>query len=130
MNTGPDSDLELPLLLAIGECHRRLERHAIQLSKHKNVRVVKKDVGMPSLVDCYRLEEYVDAELVSGDAISWCLEITATRTTILVEADVRRIHADGQDVVASIGEYQYSTEGEYSAQLRDVTERLCSVNPL
>jgi hypothetical protein len=130
MKTTSHSDYELPLLLTIGECHRLLQSHSIRLSKHKNVRTVKHAVDMPGLSDSYRLEEYVDAELVSGEAISWCLEITVFGTRILVEADVTRIHADGQDVVARIGEYEYSTEGEYAAQLRQVAERLCSANPL
>ena len=80
------------LLSAIGECHRRLRSHAIHLREIAKVLDVKHVVEMPELVDAYRLEEYVDAELVSGEAISWCFEITKTRKTILVEADVRRIH--------------------------------------
>lgn len=120
-----------PLLLAIGECHRRLKLHAIHLREHHDrVLAVKHVVEMPDLTDSYRLEEYVDAELASGEAISWCLEITMTNTAILVEADVRRIHAEGQDVVARIGEHRYLTVSECAAQLRDITESLCSVNAL
>jgi hypothetical protein len=123
-------DSKFELLLAIGESHRRLKRHVVHLRELTNVRAVTHDVEMPDLIDSYRIAEYVDAELVSGEAISWCLEITVTGATILVEADVRRIHSEGQDVVADIGEYQYSMEAEWSAQLRDITERLCSANPL
>jgi hypothetical protein len=130
METISNSGSGFPLLLAIGECHRRLKRHAIYLSEIDGVRAVKHVVEMPDLIGRYRLEEYVDAELVSGEAISWCLEITVTETAILVEADVRRIHAEGQDVVAKIGEYRYSREAECSAQLRDIAERLCTANPL
>jgi|SRR5579884_1594609 len=120
-----------PLLLAIGECHRRLKLHAIHLRKHHGrVRAVKHVVEMPDLIDSYRLEEYVDAELASGEAISWCLEITLTNTAILVEADVRRIHAEGQDVVARICEHRYLTVSEFAAHLRDITESLCSANAL
>jgi hypothetical protein len=118
------------LLLAIGECYRRLQRHAIHLSGVARARGVKHVVEIRDLVDSFRLEEYVDAELAAGDAISWCLEITVTGTAIFVEADVRRIHSDGQDVVASIGEYQYSTEVKCSAELSEITRRLCSANPL
>ncbi len=120
----------IELLSAIGECHRRLQRHAIQLRERADVRGVTHDVQMPALIDSFRLEEYVDAELVSGEAISWCLEFTVTETAIFVEADVRRNHADGQDVVAKIAEYRYSTGVECLPQLRYTTERLCSTNPL
>ena len=119
-----------PLLLAIGECHRRLGRHALRLRERNDVQTVKHVVDMPALTDSYRIEEYVDAELVSGEAISWYLGITVTEAAILVEADVRRNHAEGQDVVATIGNYHYSTKEECSEQLKDITERLCSCDLL
>jgi len=131
MNSISANNGALLLLLAIGECHRCLTLHAVHLRELcDRVRAVKHGVEMPELIDSYRLEEYVDAELASGEAISWCLEITVTNTDILVEADVRRIHAEGQDVIAQIGEYRFSTVSECSAQLRDITERLCSAHPL
>lgn len=123
-------DRSFQFLLAFGECHRRLNRHAIHLQGLALVRGVQHVVEMPDLGDAYRYEEYVDAELVSGEALSWCLEITMTETTIAIGADVTRIHAEGQDVVRKIGEYEYSAETDCLAQLRDVTERLCSTNPL
>jgi hypothetical protein len=95
-----------------------------------NVRGVTHVVDMPELIDSYRLEEYVDAELVSGEAISWCLEITMTENAIFVEADVRRNHSEGQDIIEEVGDYQYSTETECSAQLPEIVARLCSVHPL
>lgn len=118
------------LLAAIGECHRQLKQHAIHLCDHIKVRDVVHVIEMPELFESYRLQEYVDAELVSGEAISWCLEITLTKTTILVEADVRRIHSQGQDIIDSIGEYEYSTEAECASHLTNIVTQLCSANPL
>jgi hypothetical protein len=130
MDTTSISSIALRLLLAIGECHRRLQAHAIHLRKLAEVQTVEHVADMPDLIDSYRLEEYVDAELVSGEAISWRLEITVTGKNIAVEADVRRIHSEGQDVIANIGEYNYSADADCSEELPGIAERLCSVNPL
>jgi hypothetical protein len=85
---------------------------------------------MPDLTDGYRLEEYVDAELHSGDALSWCLEITVSQHNIAVEADVRRVRSEGQDVLLTIGEFVYSTPAACSAALPAITDRLCGAIPL
>jgi hypothetical protein len=120
----------IDLLSAIGECHRRLQRHAVHLSEMANVRDVKHDVNMPDLKYAFRLEEYVDAELVSGEAYCWCLEITITKTNILVEADVRKIHSNRQDIVEALENCQFSTGNECSQQLPEIANRLCWINPL
>lgn len=78
-----------------------MQRHAIALRDRVGVCDVTHVVDMPLLPDNYRLEEYVDAELNSGEAISWRLEITVTETALVVDADVRRIHANVQDARAT-----------------------------
>jgi hypothetical protein len=85
---------------------------------------------MPELPAGFRLAEYVDAELMDGEALSWCLEITVTVDNVAVEADVRRIHALGQDVIYEIAESSYSSQTACSLALPEITKRLCSANPL
>jgi hypothetical protein len=130
MNTTSISDAAFRFLLAIGECHRRLSHHAIRLRELGDVRTVQHMAYMPELADAFRLDQFVDAELVTGDAISWWLEITVTGQNIAVEADVRRIHSEGQDVIVTIGEYIFSTDAACAVELPCIAERLCSANPL
>ena len=117
-------------LVAIGKCHRRLQQLATFLKKAPGVLPVTHIPEMPEINDIYRLEEYVDAELDTGDAISWCLEITVTESAILVDADVRHNHGRGQDLLVSVGTYEYSTILACSAQLPDLADRLCSAHSL
>jgi len=123
-------DEAFEFLLAIGDCHRQLQRHAIELRKHQGVRTVEHVSDMPELPAGFRLAEYVDAELMDGEALSWCLEITVTVDNVAVEADVRRIHALGQDVIYEIAESSYSSQTACSLALPEITKRLCSANPL
>jgi hypothetical protein len=118
------------LLRAIGECHQRLKQHAINILKCEYISSITHASDIPDLKNGFRLEEYVDAELVTGDAISWCLEMTATLQGIVVEADVRQIHRRGQDVLLTIAEDTYSTEAACSTALPEITKRLCSFNPI
>jgi hypothetical protein len=130
MDTSSINSNAFRLLLAIGECHRRLRRHAIQLRELTGVRAVTHLADMPDLADDgYRLEEYVDAELHSGEAVSWCLEMTVAKQHLVVEADVRRNRSEGQDVIFTLGEYTYATDAACAAELSDIAKRLCSANP-
>lgn len=116
--------------MEMGVCHRRLVQHAIDFQSVKNVQAVKLVVDMPILNDCYRIEEYVDVELNSGDAVSWCLEITVAEQYILVEADVRRISTEGQDILKEICRSRFSTADQFLMQIRGITDLLCTFNPL
>jgi hypothetical protein len=126
MNTRSAINSELPLLLAIGECHRRLSQHAIRINAFPAVRSVKHVVCMPELGEAFRLEECVDAELVTRDAISWYFETTITASTIAIEADIRRIHSQGQDLIESVGEFQLPMASESIGTMLHVVDRLCA----
>jgi len=129
MDKTPVSNDLLEWLRAIGASHRRLKCFAVYLRSLANVRMVTHVAEMPDLTDAYRLEQYVDAELDSGEALSWCLEITVSQRCIAVEADVRRVQSGGQDVVLSIGEFVYSTPAACSAALPAIADRLCGAIP-
>ena len=123
------SDL-LVLFFAIGASHRRLKCFANHLRSLANVRMVTHVAEMPELGGGYRLEEYVDAEFHSGEALSWCLEITVNQENFSVEADVRRVHLGGQDVASTIGEFVYRTPAACAAAIPDIVDRLCCAFPL
>lgn len=119
----------LALLSAIGNCHTQLQNHAIRLRDRALVREVKHLCDMPALDTAFRVQEFVDAELVSGDAISWGLEVTFTLDDVTVEADVRRVHSQGQDLLVSIAEGTYTTSDAARA-LPGITQKLCSAVPI
>ena len=85
---------------------------------------------MPELIGAYRIQEFVDAELDSGESVSWCFEISITEESVFVEADVRRIHAQGQDLICSVGEFSFPANTEWSKELPSIAGRLCSVYSL
>ena len=119
----------LALLSAIGDCHGKLRDHAIRLRDRPAVREATHVCDMPALGGAFRVEEFVDAELGSGDAICWFLEVTITADGVTVEADVRRVHSQGQDLLVGIAECRY-TVGEATRALPEITQRLCSAAPV
>ena len=118
------------LLVAIGTCHVLMKHHAHEVRSRPKVTSVTHWINMYNVDDAFRLEEYVDAELSDGSAISWALELTVTEQSIGVEADIRRIHKGGQDVLSEIADCIYSTAIECSNGLPEIVRYLCSSNPL
>jgi len=119
----------LALLSAIGTCHGKLRDHATRLRLRPGVREVTHVCNLPAVEGAFRVEDFVDAELVSGDAISWCLEVTVTPNGVAVEADVRRVHSQGQDLLVGIAEGTY-TANEAARALPEITQRLCAAGPV
>ena len=118
------------LFITIGRCHRLLKDHADKLASRSVVRAVKQWSDMSNVDGAFRLEEYVDVELADGQAMSWCLEVTLTQDSIMVEADVRRIHDEGQDVLATIADCRYRNVVNCSNGLGEITRELCASNPV
>jgi hypothetical protein len=114
------------LLIAIGNCHGLLKNHAAELVSRSVVKAVKHWFDISSLQDAVRLEEYVDAELVDGEAVSWCLELTITLEGVAVEADVRRVHRNGQDVLLEIADRKYENVLDCSKEIIEITQTLCA----
>jgi hypothetical protein len=117
------------LLVAIGKCHRLLKNHADKLASRSAVKTVTHWSDMPSIDDAFRLEEYVDTELVDGEAVSWCLELTITPEGVRLVADVRRIHSIGQDVLVEVADRQFTNLVDFPKAVIEVTERLCASGP-
>ncbi len=117
------------LVFTIGECHRQLKDHAHAVALRSSVKTVTHWFDMSNVGHSFRLEEFVDAELASGQAICWCLELTLTEDRIVVEADVRQNHAEGQDVVAEIADCEFQNAAEGSIGVAEITRKLCASNP-
>jgi hypothetical protein len=75
------------------------------------------------------LEEFVDAELHDGNALSWCVELTGTGDGLNLDADVRRNTQFGQEVVSVIVEENSLDVAKCDSQLRAVVRDLCAVRP-
>lgn len=118
------------LFIALGMCHRLLKDHADRLASRSVVRTVKHWSDMSNIDGAFRLEEYVDAELKNGQAISWCLELTLTADAMMVEADVRRIHREGQDVIEAIADCEFQNAGAGAIGVAEITKKLCASNPV
>ena len=58
-------------------------------------------------------------------SISWLLEVTITADEVTVEADVRRVHSQGQDLLVGIAEDTY-TVAEAAIALPEIAQRLFS----
>lgn len=116
------------LFYTIGKCHQTLKNHAKKIALRSSVKAVTQWSDISIVDEAFRLEEYVDAELSSGQAISWRLEVTLTRTEIMVEADVRRIHGEGQDVIATIADCEYRSVIDGSIAIAEITKKLCAID--
>jgi|GEM_PF-5893424 len=121
-------EVVLELLLAMGDCHRLLVEHAKELKARHHVKEVTHCTDMYRIEDAFRLEEFVDAEHRDGQATSWRLEVTFSSFGIQVEADVRAAHSLGQDLLTEVSDCNYATVRECSADLLQITQRLCSAN--
>jgi hypothetical protein len=118
------------LLINIGTCHRLLKDFANGVRSRVNVKSVTHWTDLHDIDSAFRLEEFVDAELVSGEAISWRLELTICVDRFIIESDVRRIHGNGQDVVAEVADRVYSTETECSTGILEVVRQLSNTYPI
>jgi hypothetical protein len=118
------------LFIAIGTCHRLMKEHATQTRARPGVRDLTHWLDVYDVDDAFRLQEYVDAELSNGQAISWRLELTLNGGAFTVESDVRQIHQDGQDLVQEVADCAYPTAEECAAGIVETTRRLCSIDPL
>lgn len=115
----------LNLFIAVGECHRLLKEFAQRIRCDANVSGVAHWMDVINVGTSCRIEEYVDAELRSGEAISWRLELLISIDRFVIESDVRRIHKYGQDFVAEISKEVHSSADECAISLSEVANRLC-----
>ena len=118
------------LLFTIGKCNRVLKDHANELASRSGVTEITHWSDMEIVDDAFRLKEFVDAELVNGQAISWRLELTLMPEGITVEADVRRIHDKGFDVLEEIADCEYRNVVDGSNGIAEITRKLCAIDPL
>jgi hypothetical protein len=102
-----------------------LQFHAVRLRDRPTVRQVTHACDMPLMDGAFRVEEFVDAERLSGEAISWRLEVTVTHDGVTIEADVRRTHSEGQDLLVGIADGTYSV-GDATRTLPEIAQCLCS----
>ena len=118
------------LFSATASCHGLFKELASKLKGKSCVTSVTHWLDIYSFDSASRLEEFVDAELLNGKAISWRLELTLTADAVTLEADVREIHDMGQDLIANIADCRYLTLGECAAGMVEAVGRLTSVNPI
>jgi hypothetical protein len=118
------------LFRTVGACHRRLKDFAFIIKQSSCVTNVTHWLDIYDLDGGSRVEEYVDAELLNGEAISWRLEITLTPEHCVIEADVRKIHKLGQDLVADVSDRTFSTVAECAQGLMESLQTLIEIRPL
>lgn len=116
----------ISLLASIAECHSQLKDHAKKLRSDPKVVSVVHWTDMTNLANGVRLEESVDAELNSGEALSWCIQLQVNSAGIEVEADIRRIHRDGQDLVIQISQRCWNDCEGATSEVSDIVQDLCT----
>lgn len=117
-------------LRAISQTHCRLLRLLCSLQRVPGVLSVVQDVHSPEGADGFFYEQFVDAELTSGEARCWRLEIWILDDDIVVEADVRQQHGLGYDVLEEVWEKSYASTDECASELPHVAAKLCAACPL
>lgn len=117
------------LLAAFAECHRNMRAFADALRLHTKVKSVTHWLDLIPFKDGFRIEEFVDAELLDGGALAWCLEISGTGDRLALEADVRRAIPSGQEVISVIAEDAPLGVAECVSEVKAVVRSLCAVRP-
>ena len=85
------------LLAALGDAAASLKQHSLQLRQRVDVTSVERRCEITG-GERPAVEWYVDAELASGDALSWRLLVYWSDAEWVIEADVRRVVAGGSHV--------------------------------
>lgn len=111
-------------LATVAAARDRLIALARSLESHPAVTKVTHWSECPALESGARIEEFVDAELQSGNAISWSLEIALYDGSWHLEADIRIIHATGQDRLVEFPERDGSQVPELLCQIEALTAQL------
>lgn len=91
------------MMAALAECHVFLRDHAASVRSLSCVKSVTHWSELSPTGDGgVRFENFVDAELLDGRAISWNMEITITVDFVTIEADIREIGDSGDRVLRTI----------------------------
>lgn len=110
------------LLAALGDAAASLKQLSLQLRQRVDVTSVERRCEITG-GERPAVEWYVDAELASGDALSWRLLVYWSDSEWVIEADVRRVVAGGSHV-----EVEFESRRSDDATLR--TELLAAADDL
>jgi len=118
-------------LLTLVNCHGQFRKHANALQTQPAVHAVTRNWNMQSFPSAWRLDDFVYAELKSGEALHWVLEVTVSNDNVTVEAEVTRIDHTGKKLLSEkleIGTFDCQTKADCCQSLPAIVDRLCLLN--
>jgi hypothetical protein len=122
-----NSENVIRLLEMLAACNTKFIHHASLLEKQPEVKEATtrfecRRCGMETLI-----EGYVDAELQSGKAVCWYLEVRwDANHTWLIDTRILINHAGGQDTGHKFPDRMTSEFNEFLNNLQEATEELIS----
>ncbi|SFI77158.1 hypothetical protein [Planctomicrobium piriforme] len=120
-------DNELVIFIATAS-HTRFVQEAIALDAEKVVVSVKHWWELDINPEFVRIEQYLDAELIDGCAISWRLEVTTSDSGHQIEADVRKIISNSYDMIAEIAETSVVSVEQCMSAVKKTLDELFSTD--
>jgi hypothetical protein len=111
------------LLVLLGEVSRSLRGLAEVLRRREGVKLVDRRCELETGVHGPSVEWYVDAELSSGEALSWRLLLYWKDGEWIIESDVRRVHPLGSDSEVELPS-RFALDEDLDAELRSATSQL------
>lgn len=78
----------------------------------------------------FRIDESIGAELSNGQAIDWGIEITGYEGVLHVEAEIRSVHDQGQDLVRAVADQKFEEVDDFTDSLARIVEDLCDLSSL
>lgn len=112
------------LLNAVADSNEQLNTLSERLRLSPGAVSVVRDLDIRKYETGTVIEMFLDVELQSGRAISWGLDIHCRETEWDIDASVRIIHQDGQDLIQGFPARTAKTVEDLTVQLRAVTSSL------
>lgn len=119
----------LTILATLAKCHALINQFALTCKALSTVSDVVHATEMQYLTEGIRVMEFVDADLVQGDAVSWRFEVTFTPIDIAVESDIGKIDGLGYNMVRDIADLRFESTEEWTSAAIVIAQQLVSVLP-
>ena len=116
------------LLKIAAQCNEMMATLARRVAEQADVLSAKSAIDIRSYTDRVCLELFVDAELSQGTALTWWIELVWRQSKWGVEAAVRIVHRDGQDLLQQVAAHECSSEETCFESLMEAAATLTAMS--
>jgi hypothetical protein len=115
------------LLEALSDINRLLRDHAVELRRSSIATDAEAYLEAVAYKNGPVLEGYVDAKLVNGDTVCWCLDVHWNQDSWTIEATLDKKSGDRQETVAELPSATVTSLDDFLSTLRRVAGELLAL---